>query len=488
MAVTMTSRPVRQGLGGYALMALAQAAPHMAKAEWLRAPVVQLVEKGVLAHRKRARRTSPLPVGVEEERDILWLTLLHSVERALVEDRLSPMALKGLLDILVRRVMLGRGDRRAAERFRAQYGTYPPALLTISPGKACNLRCPGCWADAGPASEKLEWELVDRIIGEAKALWGARFFVLTGGEPLAYRSGGKGVLELAQKHNDCFFMMYTNGTLITDELAARLAELGNLTPAVSLEGWREQTDRRRGEGVFDQVVTAMGHLRRHGVLFGVSLTATRYNCEEILSDAFVDFCFNEQGALYGWIFQYMPIGRSITLNLSPTPEQRLWMWRRIRELGQTRYLFFADFWNQGTLTEGCIAAGRSTGGGYLYIDWNGAVSPCVFTPYAAANIKEVYARGGTLNDVWAEPFFAAIRQWQKEYREKKGNWMMPCPNRDHYAELRRLLATYEPDPLDENAREAMLDPAYAQGLQEYDLAYQQLSEDIWKQQYLRPVA
>lgn len=476
----------RNTLGNQALLALARIAPQVASVKWLRVPIRQVAEKGIIAHRKRARRTSLLPPGVEDERTLMWIALLRTVERALAEKQLGPAALKGLLDILVQRIMLGRGDRLAAERFRAQYGTYPPALLTISPGKACNLHCPGCWADAGPASEKLDWEVVDRIISEAKALWGARFFVLTGGEPLAYRSGGRGVLDLAQKHSDCFFMMYTNGTLITDELAARLAEMGNLTPAVSLEGWREQTDRRRGEGVFDQVVTAMGHLRRYGVLFGVSLTATRHNYEEILSDAFVDFCFNERGALYGWIFQYMPIGRSITLHLSPTPEQRLWMWRRIRELAKTRYIFFADFWNQGTLTEGCIAAGRSTGGGYLYIDWNGAVSPCVFTPYAAVNIKEVYARGGTLNDVWAEPFFAAIRRWQKEYREQKGNWMMPCPNRDHYADLRRLLAIYEPDPLDDNAREAMLDPAYAEGLAKYDAAYEKLSEDIWKQQYLRP--
>lgn len=465
--------------------ALIRFGPRLAQVKPLRSLVVRAVERELANHFRRAKASPALPIGVLEERHALWLSLLHTGERALAENRLADSMLRGLLQGLVQRVMLEGGDRAAVDRFRSQHGTNPPALLVISPGKACNLHCPGCWADAGPAGEKMTWETVDRVIRDAEDQWGARFFVLTGGEPLAYRSDGRGVIDLAQEHPDSFFMMYTNGTLITEEVAARLADLGNLTPALSVEGWRESTDQRRGAGVFDQVLAAMERLRRHGVLFGVSLTATRHNCEEILSDEFVDFCFEQQGALYGWIFQYMPIGRSITLDLMPTIEQRLWMWQRIRELANSRHLFFADFWNQGTVTEGCIAAGRSTGGGYLYIDWKGAVTPCVFMPYSPVNIHDVYARGGTLNDVWAEPFFAGIREWQAAYRQQGGNWMMPCPNRDHHADLRRILAQHEPDPLDENARVALLDPDYAKGLAEYDAAYQARTDPIWQRQYLR---
>ncbi|MBC7236803.1 MAG: radical SAM protein [Chloroflexi bacterium] len=467
---------------------LLRVGPALAHSPTLSRSIAQVIEKRIRAHYERHKPFSPLPIGVQEERFMLWLILLRTVERALKEDRLAPSALRGLVSLLIERLILEGGDRRAADRFREHYGVNPPALLTISPGKACNLHCPGCWADAGPGAEKLPWEMVDRIITEAKELWGARFFVLTGGEPLAYRSDGHDVIDLCAKHRDCFFMMYTNGTLITEEVAARLAEMGNLTPAVSLEGWRETTDARRGTGVFDQVAEAMDRLRRYGVLFGVSLTATRHNYKEILSDAFVDYCFQEKGALYGWIFQYMPIGRSITLDLMPTPEQRLWMWKRIRQLARERHLFFADFWNQGTLTEGCIAAGRGTGGGYLYIDWNGAVTPCVFLPYSPVNIKDVYARGGTLNDVWAEPFFASIREWQLAYRQAKGNWMMPCPNRDHHADLRRLIAVHEPEPIDDNAREALLDPEYARGLASYDAAYQSVTDPLWQQEYLGELA
>ena len=169
----------------------------------------------------------------------------------------------------------------------------------------------------------------------------------------------------------------------------------------------------------------------------------------------------------------------------PTPQQRLWMWRRSWEIIRERRIVLADFWNHGTVSQGCIAAGRYNGGGYLYVDWNGAVSPCVFLPYSPVNINDVYAQGKTLNDVWADPFFAGIRQWQQSYREDEGNWLMPCPIRDHHSDLRRLLAEHEPDPADANARIALLDEGYARSMAENGAAYQAQSGPVWENHYLR---
>ena len=72
--------------------------------------------------------------------------------------------------------------------------------------------------------------------------------------------------------------------LIDDGVAKRMGELGNLSPALSVEGMREKTDARRGDGVFDKVLAAMERLKREGVIYGISLTATRKNAEEMLSD------------------------------------------------------------------------------------------------------------------------------------------------------------------------------------------------------------
>jgi MoaA/NifB/PqqE/SkfB family radical SAM enzyme len=336
---------------------------------------------------------------VYEDRVVLGLAFIRTIERAIAGRYLAPAALRSATRILIQGILLQEGDRNAVARFLEQYGAHPPSMLTISPCKSCNLRCTGCYADSGPASQKLDWDTFDRLITEAKTLWGGRFFVFSGGEPLVYRSNGKGVLDMAEKHKDCYFLMYTNGTLITDEVVDRLARMGNLTPAISIEGLRERTDARRGDGVFDKVVAAQNRLREAGVPFGISLTATRDNCEEILSDEFVDFCFDQQGTIYGWIFQYMPIGRSFTLKLMPTPRQRAWMWQRSWQLVRDRHIFLADFWNHGTTSDRCLAAGRWTGGGYMYVDWNGSVNPCVFVPYSPININDAYANGKTLNDV-----------------------------------------------------------------------------------------
>ncbi len=468
---------------------LVHAGPALAQVRPIRSAAVRTVENYAREMMAQARTDASRPLGVDEDRMFMGLALAKTIERVLVEQPTSEAVRRTLFQTLVRGMVFRQTGADAVARFQAEYAEDPGSFLVISPGKTCNLRCTGCYADAGPAAERLDWSTFDRIITEAKSLWDAKMFVISGGEPMAYRSDGKGVLDMAEKHRDCLFLMYTNGTLINDGVAARMAKAGNLTPALSVEGMRERTDARRGAGVFDQVLAAMARLRREGVPFGVSLTATRHNCEEILSDELVDFFFGEQGAVYGFIFHYMPIGRSITLDLMPTPQQRLWLWRRSWDLIRERRIFLADFWNHGTTVDGCVSAGR--GGGYLHINWEGAVSPCVFVPYSPVNINRIYAQGKTLNDVWAEPFFANIRAWQRQYGleqrspEKAGNWMAPCIIRDHHAQFREILSATEPDPVDDNAKEALLDQKYSEGMAAYGQAWQELSGQVWEQHYQR---
>ena len=186
----------------------------------------------------------------------------------------------------------------------------------------------------------------------------------------------KDLFDLLGENQDNYFMMYTNGTLITREVAERMADLGNISPAISVEGWERETDDRRGKGVFRRVQEAMQNLRAAGVPFGISVTATRENAEVILSESFLDFYFGHQGALYGWIFQYMPIGRGFTADWMVTPEQRRWMLEQELTLLRDKKRFLVDFWNGGPMTLGCIAAGRP--GGYFYVDWNGNIAPACF--------------------------------------------------------------------------------------------------------------
>ena len=448
----------------------------------------------VSAVERRLRRSAATPdvrnpPAVSADKLAMGLALLRVADRALADDMLGSASFRGLLDRLVYDVLVRKGDHKAKQRFRAAHGCNPPSFLTISPGKTCNLHCVGCYANSGPTPEKLEWPTFDRVVSEARDLWGARFFVISGGEPFAYRDGGQGVLDLARRHPDCFFILYTNGTLISDGVARQLGELGNLSPSLSLEGLRKRTDARRGPGVFDKVLAAMERLRREKVFFGVSLTATRDNAEEIFSDEAVDLFFDKMGALYAWVFHYMPIGRAPSLDLMMTPAQRVRLHERIWHLVRERRIFIADFWNSGTATNGCIAGGRP--GGYFYVNWNGDVCPCVFVPYSPVNMKDVYARGGTLEDVWSEPLFGAFRDWQRGYGYREngqpyggnGNWLMPCPIRDHHREFRAMLSRHPAKPTDADARAALEDPAYAAGLADFDQHLAELTDPVWRERY-----
>ncbi|MGB9835268.1 MAG: radical SAM/SPASM domain-containing protein [Candidatus Saccharicenans sp.] len=431
------------------------------------------------------------PPGAVRDRAEMGIAILRTITRAIIEDRLSPQTLEKLLNVLIAEAIIKEGEIPVKENFRQQFGCIPPAFLLISPTKKCNLYCIGCYADSDRTEIKLAWPVLDRLVAESKELWGARFVVISGGEPLLYEDRGHHLLDLMEKHGDCFFLMYTNGTLIDEQTARRIARAGNIMPAVSVEGLRETTEKRRGRGVFDRLLTAFENLRREKAFYGISLTITKENAEEVFSDEVMDFYFNQQGAHFAWAFQYMPIGRAFTLNLLPTPEQRLRMYRRVWQLVYTKHLFLVDFWNSGTATHGCISAGRS--GGYLAVNWDGTVTPCVFVPYSPVNIYEIYAQGKTLNHVWAHPFFADIRKWQHDYGYGKNlalegpvkNWIMPCPMRDHFEDLFKLLEKHRPHPIDDNAAEALADPEYYQGLVEYDRQVAALLNPIWEETYLK---
>ena len=428
------------------------------------------------------------PIKVQEDKYYMGRAIFRSIDRAIKKANLSERSIRGLIRVFLGNVFFGGFYQRIG--YVKEFGERPPVFMTLSPGKQCNLRCKGCYAASGAEfKEKLSWDVLTKIIDQARELWGMRFFVISGGEPLMYKSDGKGILDLCEKYDDSYFLMYTNGTLINKEVAERMAELGNITPAISVEGMKEETDYRRGEGVFDKILEAMSNLRTAGVPFGISITATRNNLDVITTDEFRDFFFHRMGAIYGWIFQYMPIGREFTLNLMPTPEQRTglyeWEWKLLRKDD----VFVADFWSTATASDGCIAGARP--GGYFYIDWNGDVMPCVFVPYTVDNVNEVFAKGGTLNDIIHSDFFKSIREWQFDYGYKRkpeehGNWIMPCFIRDHHEKFLKVAKEFGIKPADEDAAVALQDRGYNEGLIEYDKRMKDLTDPVWEGHYLFP--
>ncbi len=435
---------------------------------------------------------------VEEEKDSLRpaqelkfhfvKNLMRTTEHHLRSGMMSPAVFRRMVKVFVRNVFVEDISHREFRSELNKEESVYPSFIVLSPTRRCNLSCPGCYAgSAAGTGNSLPYDVAHRIVREKTALWHSRFTVVSGGEPFLWDSNGKGLLDLARENYDNFFMVYTNGTLIDRSLAERMAEAGNITPAVSLEGFEEKTDRRRGKGTFRKILQAFELLREAGVPFGISVEATRDNWDEVTSRDFLRFCFDEQGVFYGWLFQYMPIGRGYTLKDMVNPEERLEMFRRnvwaIKEGGYN----YIDFWNQGVMTDGCLAAGRN--GGYLYIDWNGNVMPCVFIPYHRDNVLEVYERGGSLDDILYSNYFKSIRDWQDRYAYKrssaeKGNLILPCPIRDHHEVVQGILEGYSGvRPSDDFAAEAMEDRAYHEGLSAYDEELKRTMDPVWEGEF-----
>ncbi|MDD4856821.1 MAG: radical SAM protein [Candidatus Krumholzibacteria bacterium] len=422
------------------------------------------------------------PRRVQELKHAYMMALFHGFDRAMTRGYVSRSVTERLLDTVLENVIVN-------EKHPVGPGPHP-LLLVVSPTGRCNLRCEGCYAASESADRAgltgLDFDIFDRIVTDKRRLWDSHLTIVSGGEPFLWRDGERGLLDLVERHPTEFFMIYTNGTLITDDLARRMAELGNISPALSLEGFEEETDARRGAGTFEKVLQAFERMRRHGVPFGVSVTPTSKNWDTVTSDRFIDFCFDAQGAVYAWCFQYMPIGSSPDLDLMVSPENRLEMLRRTNHLVRDKKVLFADFWNSGIASYGCISAGRA--GGQFYIDWNGDVTPCVFVPYAVDNIYSVYERGDDLNALREAPFFRKIRAWQDEYgfkqsADKVQNWLCPCPIRDDFDRLRDAALETNARPINEAAADALVNPDFRRRMAACAGEFKKMSAPVWEMEF-----
>ena len=312
-----------------------------------------------------------------------------------------------------------------------------PWTILIDPTSACNLNCTGCWAGKYKKSDSLDINIIDRIINEAKGM-GIFFIVLSGGEPTVYPD----LFEIFRRHPDVGFMMYTNGTLINDEMADKMLEVGNISPAISLEGYRESTDKRRGDGTYDKIMAAMDRLRERGVIFGISVTVTRQNADELFAtDDFIDHMI-DKGAIYGWSFHYIPVGKDTEFDMMITPEQRAKLAYRVPEIRSNKPFFLADFWNDGSFTGGCIAGGRK----YFHINAKGDVEPCAFVHFAVDNIKNK-----SLWEVLQNPLFKSYQKRQP----LSDNMMAPCPIIDHPHQLRTIVLESGARPTHEGAEDVL---------------------------------
>ncbi|MEI6310038.1 MAG: radical SAM protein [bacterium] len=325
---------------------------------------------------------------------------------------------KLLVNFFLNSILLGIPKSKALGK---KFDINIPWALLMDPTGRCNLTCTGCWAKEYDRSQDMDYDTLDRVISEAESV-GMHFILFSGGEPTVRMND---ILSLAKKHGDSTFAIFTNGTLISKDVARTTEQIGNIFFAISVDGMETETNERRGKGVFGKVMAAMDNLREVGCLFGFSVTYHRYNVESIATDQFIDLLI-EKGCVYGWFFTYVPVGGDINLEYMATPEQRALMYNTMQRWRATKPVAAVDFWNDGHLSGGCVAGGR----GFLHINAAGDVEPCAFVHYANVNIKNV-----SLVEALGSPLFKLYQRNQPFNR----NHLRPCPIIDNPQFLEQMV-------------------------------------------------
>lgn len=223
-------------------------------------------------------------------------------------------------------------------------------------------------------------------------------------------------------------MLFTNGTLVDQDFCDEMKKSRNIVLSMSIEGYEDTTDARRGSGTFRKVMDAMDLLHKNGLVYGTSICYTRENCEAVTSDEFLDFLISK-GVAFTWYFHFMPVGMDSSMELVPTPKQREYMYHRVREIRGYeggKPIFAMDFQNDGEWVSGCIAGGKN----YCHINPNGDVEPCVFIHYSGANIHEK-----SLLECLEQPLFK-LYQKNQPFNE---NLLQPCPFLENPEKLQAMV-------------------------------------------------
>lgn len=388
-----------------------------------------------------------------EDKDGNWYNLIETAYTDIDEDVRKTL----FENFLINSAMLGLEKEKES---REKYACNVPWAILMDPTSACNLRCTGCWAADYGNKLSMSYETLDNIIEQGKEL-GIYMYIYSGGEPMMRKSD---IIKLCEKHSDCVFLAFTNGTLIDNKFADEMLRVKNFVPAISVEGFEAETDFRRGEGTYKSVENAMKILKNKRLPFGISCCYTSQNVESMGSEEYFDDMI-EKGAKFAWFFTYMPVGINAVPELMVSAQQRAYMRKQIRKFRESKAIFTMDFWNDGEYVDGCIAGGRR----YLHINANGDIEPCAFIHYSDSNIYD-----HTLLEALQRPLFMQY----KENQPFNENHLRPCPLLDNKNRLAEMVDKSNADSTD------LENPEYV-----YDLcakcenaadSWKVVAEEIWE--------
>lgn len=294
-------------------------------------------------------------------------------------------------------------------------GKHIPPFLICSITTNCNLHCIGCYARANKACgedldiKELSCDKWDSLFKEASDI-GVSFILLAGGEPLIR----KDIIEKASSNKKIIFPIFTNGTLIDDQYIELFNKNRNLVPVLSIEGNKQQTDARRGEGTNKSLSLAMDKLNNYKIFYGVSITVTTENLGTVTDKEYINNLYNN-GLKILFYIEYVPVDNS-TIKLAFGDKERKFLAKKQDELRKLYpNMIFISFPGDEKSTDGCLAAGR----GFFHINATGDAEPCPFSPYSDTNLNDI-----SLLEAINSPFFKILDKENMLIGEHNGGCLL----------------------------------------------------------------
>lgn len=299
----------------------------------------------------------------------------------------------------------------------------PLRLVAWETTRNCNLSCVHCRASAtcGPYEGELDTPAAYRLLEQIAEIE-KPIIILTGGEPLMR----KDIFDIARYGTDLGLrmVMAPNGTLVTQEVAKRLADVGIQRISISIDGADEEShDRFRGvQGAYKGAIQGIRHAKAAGIDFQINTTVTRTNLNQIpkiltLAEAL--------GAIAHHIFLLVPTGRGkyivdqeidareyeetlnwfydqrnktqLQLKATCAPHYHRILRQRAKADGEA-----VTFETHGldAVTRGCLA-----GTGFCFVSHRGIVQPCGFLDLKCGDVTKQ-----TFSDIWVNsPQFKELR-------------------------------------------------------------------------------
>ncbi len=276
---------------------------------------------------------------------------------------------------------------------RMKRGEFFPPFLYISIINSCNLRCQGCWVDVALDRQTIDLAAMTKLIGEAKEM-GNVFFGIVGGEPFMHPE----LMEILERHPDCYFQVFTNGQFITDKVAKELRRFGNVTPLISVEGNEVVSDVRRGrDGVLSKTMAGVQNCLNNKLLTGVCTSLCQTNIDDLLTEEWIDRLV-DMGVMYTWFHVYRPMGPDANPELSLTAEQQRRARQFVVDMRAKKPIIIIDAYFDG---EGKALCPAANGFSHHINPW-GDIEPCPIVQFAKESIHD---ESRSLRDKFVESDF-----------------------------------------------------------------------------------